>query len=250
MVQESNRQQAYTIWQAHEVAQNFLDGVRGAVPLAGEQIDCILRIIQATQSKVSNFLDLGCGNGILGKAIARKYPHSQGVFLDLSATMLKAAEENLSHNSDNYHFILEDFAQGQWLKSVQDKAPFNVIVSGFAIHHLPDTRKYKLYQEIYQLLQRGGLFLNLEHIASHSQLGENLFDELFIDNLYAFHQQQGSNQSRTEIGNQYYHRPDKSANILSPVESQCDWLREIGFTDVDCFLKIFEIALFGGIRAC
>ena len=250
MVQESNPQQAYTIWQTQEVAQGFLDGVRGAVPLAGEQIDCILRIIQTTQSKVSNFLDLGCGDGILGKAIARKYPHCQGVFLDLSAIMLKAAEGNLSHNYDNYQFLLEDFGQRQWLKSVQDKAPFNIIVSGFAIHHLPDTRKYELYQEIYQLLQPGGLFLNLEHIASQSQLGESLFDELFIDNLYAFHQQQGSNQSRREIGNQYYHRHDKNANILSLVETQCNWLREIGFRDVDCFLKIFEIALFGGIRAC
>ena len=44
----------------------------------------------------------------------------------------------------------------------------------------------------------------------------------------------------------YYNRPDKKENILTPVDIQCQWLRDIGFQDVDCFLKIFELALFGG----
>ena len=35
-------------------------------------------------------------------------------------------------------------------------------------------------------------------------------------------------------------------NILAPVGDQCDWLREIGFEDVDCYFKIFELAVFGG----
>ena len=55
-------------------------------------------------------------------------------------------------------------------------------------------------------------------------------------------------QSRDEVARHYYDRPDKSANILAPVERQCTWLREIGFTDVDCYLKVFELAVFGGRR--
>jgi hypothetical protein len=50
------------------------------------------------------------------------------------------------------------------------------------------------------------------------------------------------------VARHYYDRPDKSANILAPVERQCTWLREIGFTDVDCYLKVFELAVFGGRR--
>ena len=41
-------------------------------------------------------------------------------------------------------------------------------------------------------------------------------------------------------------RDDKEANILAPVEVQCEWLRECGFEDVDCFFKFFELAVFGG----
>lgn len=36
--------------------------------------------------------------------------------------------------------------------------------------------------------------------------------------------------------------------MLEKVEVQCRWLEEIGFTNVDCYLKILELALFGGIK--
>ena len=38
------------------------------------------------------------------------------------------------------------------------------------------------------------------------------------------------------------------SNILATVEKQCDWLLEIGFQEVDCYMKIFELALFGGVK--
>jgi 16S rRNA G1207 methylase RsmC len=41
-------------------------------------------------------------------------------------------------------------------------------------------------------------------------------------------------------------RLDKSDNILAPVSAQCDWLSSIGYEDVDCFFKCFELAIFGG----
>ena len=41
-------------------------------------------------------------------------------------------------------------------------------------------------------------------------------------------------------------RPDKDANILAPVEDQCVWLRNNGYENVDCYLKVMELAVFGG----
>ncbi|NER02882.1 MAG: class I SAM-dependent methyltransferase [Okeania sp. SIO3C4] len=242
--------QNYQVWTKAELAQKYLSGVRSAIPLATEQIEIILRIIQGTRPQVNNFLDLGCGDGILGQAILSQYPNSQGVFLDFSEAMIEAAKSKVAENYQaNLEFINQDYGLPEWVNKIKEKAPFDVVVSGFSIHHQPDLRKQEIYQEIYQLLKPGGLFLNLEHVAPPSKLIEQLFDELFVDSLYAFHQSQGNkNQSREEINQQYYSRPDKKANILAPVETQCDWLRKIGFIHVDCFLKLFEIALFGGIK--
>ena len=82
-------------------------------------------------------------------------------------------------------------------------------------------------------MEPGGIFLNVEHVSSPSEWITSVNDELFVDYLHRFHR----DKSRSEVAATYYHRPDKSANILAPVESQCQWLREIGLHDVDCFLK-------------
>jgi hypothetical protein len=43
-------------------------------------------------------------------------------------------------------------------------------------------------------------------------------------------------------------RPDQYDNILVSVTTQCDWLKELGFIDVDCYFKCFELSIFAGIK--
>jgi hypothetical protein len=62
------------------------------------------------------------------------------------------------------------------------------------------------------------------------------------------HQTTDDTKARAEIDESYYNRPDKKENILAPVDEQCRWFREIGFDDVDCFFKIFELPRFGGSK--
>jgi SAM-dependent methyltransferase len=237
-----------TVWQAASVSERFLDGVRGAIPLAAEQIDVILRILKAAQPSLGNFLDLGCGDGILGRAVLSRFPGAQATFLDFSEPMLKRARESTAKEGRTGTFMQGDFGLAGWDGAVRDRAPFDAIVSGYAIHHLPDPRKREVYGEIFKLLAPGGLFLNLEHVASATLWVEKIYDELSVDRLYEFHTRTQPDKTREQIANEYYYRPDKAANILAPVELQCQWLREIGYEDVDCYMKIFELALFGGKR--
>ena len=142
--------------------------------------------------------------------------------------------------------VKADFASRAWLEAVGSQPSFDNVVSGFAIHHQPDERKKQLYAEIFGILAPSGVFVNLEHVASVSKAGEELFNEFFIDHLWDFHRSSGQTRSRETIASTYHNRPDKKENILAPVEEQCQWLRRIGFADVDCFLKVFELALLGG----
>ena len=119
------------------------------------------------------------------------------------------------------------------------------MISGFAIHHLTNARKQTLYGEIFALLGARGLFLNLEHVSSATPSGTDLFDAFLIDHLHRFQQLSDPCLSRETTAAGYTNRPDRHDNILAPVEEQCRWLRRIGFTDVDCFFKAFELAIFG-----
>lgn len=235
-------------WRREDLSKRYLDGVRGAIPLADHQIDTILTIIEKTGLKVRAFLDLGCGDGILGRAILADYPEATGVFLDFSDTMIEAARQEAPKSSARLHFVTEDFGRPSWVKSVSGYGEFDVIVSGLSIHHQKDKRKREIYEEVFNLLAPGGLFLNLEHVASPSPFLEHLHDEFFIDSLYKYHHTLDPTKTREEIAWNHYNSPLREANILAPVDTQCSWLRQIGFKEVDCYMKIFELALFGGMK--
>jgi SAM-dependent methyltransferase len=165
--------------------------------------------------------------------------------------MLSAATKRLA-NYDNVTLVEADYGATGWQKIVNRQSKivnFDVIVSGYSIHHQPDVRKREIYAEIFDLLRPGGIFINIEHVVSHSVWGKGVFDEMFIDALHGYHQQNGKGQSRADIAHDFYNRPDKEANILAPVEAQCDWLRQIGFERVDCYQKLFELAVFGGVKS-
>ena len=133
-----------------------------------------------------------------------------------------------------------------WLTAVQ--GPFDAILSGFAIHHLPHERKRALYGEVHGLLAEGGLFLNCEHVSSATPRIEEMFDDAMSQHLYLRRSERGEVLTLEQVKREYLERPDRAANILASVEEQCQWLRELGFQDVDCFWKYFELALFGGTK--
>jgi len=229
-----------TVWRSENLARQFLNGVRGAIPLADTQIAVMLQLLD-TGRPVRRCLDLGCGDGVLGASILTQYPKATGVFVDFSEPMLAACRKRISSPAE---FLLTDYAKPSWVKQVTGWAPFDAIVSGFSIHHQPDRRKQALYREIHDLLASGGWFINIEHIAPACPTTTRLFEAAMVSSI---HRAQ-PHLSRSVVRRRFVDRPDKSANILAPIETQCRWLRRLGFVEVDCYFKHFELAVFGGRR--
>ena len=236
----------YEVWKSKELSSKYLTGIRGAIPFAAEQLEILTRVVDGCAAPLRKMLDLGCGDGILAAAVRDSHPEIAAVLVDFSETMIEAARKRLGTAPGMLDFLTLDYSDKSWIDRVSALGPFDLVVSGFSIHHQPDERKKTLYREIFDLLVPGGLFLNLEHVLSASEFGRRLFNEQFIDSLYGLHVRQDPSTTREKVADEYYHREDKAANILAPVEVQCRWLSDIGFRDVDCFFRVFELALFGG----
>lgn len=227
----------------------FLQNVRGTVPLTIEQIDMMLQLITAARGEdIESFLDLGCGDGVLGSAILNEHAHARGLLVDFSEAMLDAARKQLGGHAGRATFVQADIRQTGWKAHVAPLAPVDAVVSGFAIHHLPDARKRELFGEIFGLLKPEGIFINIEHVASATRWTESVLDDYMIDAIFGKELKASPGRTRAEVAREYYNRAVQDASILAPLEVQCDWLREIGFEGVECYLKMQELAVFGGQR--
>jgi tRNA (cmo5U34)-methyltransferase len=232
-------------WKLDGRARTYLDGVRGAIPGAVLQLAVMGKICEEWCPNPTRILDLGCGDGIIGRYLLDRFPSARATFIDFSDPMLEAVRAKVRDES-RAKVLKADFASPSWLGALGTNSRFDIVVSGFAIHHQPDDRKRGIYSEVFGLLGADGVFLNLEHVASATAAGERVFDEFFVDYLREFNRASGGASTADAAIDAYYKA--KEENLLAPAWVQCRWLEEIGFTDVDCYFKVFELSLFGGRR--
>ncbi|MGC8658849.1 MAG: class I SAM-dependent methyltransferase [Desulfomonilaceae bacterium] len=237
----------HTVWKSESVVASFLER-KDSRPFLQEQIGVMVRLIKHLCRPVRRFMDLGCGDGILAAVVLDNCRDAIAILADHSDPMLEAAKVKFQGLSTATHFCNVDYSQPEWTKDLAEYLPFDLVVSGFSIHHQPDERKRQIYGDIFETLAPGGMFINLEHVASPTKPIAELWDRIRIDSIYDMALKKGSNKSRDMVEKEYYGRPDREANLFSLVDTQCGWLKEIGYSDVDCFFKYFELAIFGGRR--
>ncbi len=202
------------LWTSTDHAHDYLERA-DSIAHRGEGESALLEFIPKTARRL---LDLGTGDGRLLALARKEHPETEAVALDFSPAMLEAARRRFAGDS-SVTIVTHNLD-----RPLPNLGKFDAIISSFAIHHLVHERKRALYAEIYRSLNSGGVFCNLEHVASPTP---RLHEEFLHTIGFTLETEDPSNK-------------------LLDRETQLQWLREIGFADVDCHWKWRELALLVG----
>lgn len=210
--------ESVNLWRNADHAINYLEK-RSSIPRRSEAYEVLLEILP---DRVERVLDLGTGDGNVLELVLDARPGATGVGLDFQEEMLARARARFAGRSDVEicRYDMDD-------SLTEDLGRFDVVVSSFAIHHLEPDRQMALYGEVFDRLVPGGVFANVEHVASPTPRRHDEF-------LYAI----GSSPEQ-----------DDPSNKLVPVATHLAGLDACGFSDAECLWKWRELAVVTGTRS-
>jgi len=203
---------------------------RRVIPCFNDFYQTVIDVIPFRDADSFSFLDLGAGTGLLTTSIIRAFPNATVTLMDVSEKMLEKARERFSSNK-RVNFLIWDYSHSTL------PGEYNLIVSAMSIHHLFDNEKKSLYQRVFDALKSGGVFINADLVKGETAKVEQKYQDIWMN--WIRKTDLSKNELSKIIDRMQYDRPS-SLNI------QLQWLKEIGFSDVDCYYKYYSFAVCSG----
>jgi putative AdoMet-dependent methyltransferase len=140
----------YRKYNHDSVAKDYDENVKNKNNPVREGYDFLLSWVGAKIKSSKIILDLGSGTGNTVNSFPGGF--EKIVCVDISNEMIKIAKEKLKKKK-NIIFIISD------LLDVIDKVEnmnIDTVVSTYAIHHLTQKEKHRLFEKIYSLIPKNG----------------------------------------------------------------------------------------------
>jgi tRNA (cmo5U34)-methyltransferase len=172
--------------QWHFDAESYLEMVRSEIPTYDELQE---RLAAATTTVAAErILDLGTGTGVTAAAVLDVHHGAALVGVDGSEQMLSHARALLPHADLRVARLEDPLPEG----------PFDLVVSAFAVHHLPGTEKADLFRRAAAVLRPGGRFVLLDVVVPIAEVDEPV-------------------------------PLDPEIDVPSPLADQIEWMSDAGF---------------------
>ena len=169
---------------------------------------------------------------------------------------MNIAKTRLNKYKDRVTYIQSDICDNWELKI--ESTP-NVITSSSAIHHLVNVDKKMLYNKCYNVLEDNGWFFNIDEMKT-------LNNDAYLKSLHywIYHTEKLKETIPNDLNDDYEMVMEKFnswkkrnvENIDKPkVEGddihesflvQLEWLKDVGFREVDVFCKLYLWSMIGG----
>jgi tRNA (cmo5U34)-methyltransferase len=224
-----NRNHNEVVLKFNQVAHAYDNQRRNLIPCFDDFYGVSVSIAE-TGNETPSILDLGAGTGLLSSLMLKKYPTANLTLIDISEKMIEVAKSRFD-DMNNIKYIVDDYTNYVF------ENKFDIIISALSIHHLADAEKKVLYKNTFHSLREGGLFINADQILGST---------MFLDSLYKNDWKRKVESSELPIEEIASAYERTKLDKMSTLETQIGWLKEIGFSDVDCIYKYFNFVVLYG----
>jgi tRNA (cmo5U34)-methyltransferase len=232
-VQGSGEQRAGHHWKEADRVAQYVQNTDSAFPEADEVYGILIATQPFEQDSAPRILDIGSGHGVVAAALLSALPNATAIGLDMSEPMMAEGKVRMAPFRQRFSYHVGDFGDGE----LPDDLPgtFDLVVSSRAIHHLISPNKARLYTQVYNRLNNGGAFFNIDNMRPRDDFFRAVYRKLGPRSTRPRGTESGGGGSGTE-------HPD-------PIDEQLTWLRDAGFAHVDCLWKKLGRAMIVGYRS-
>lgn len=213
-------------------AREFDEIILRLIPQYPQMLDALVSALPFDCSRPVRVIDLGCGTGTLAALVFQKFPKAEVTCLDLAENMIGLARAKLAQ------YPLAQYVVGDF-ESFEGE--FDAIVSSLALHHLvTDADKERFYRRIHERLLPDGVFYNADVILGSTDFLQTIYMKKWREFM-------SRKMSSEEIENKWipkYEDEDRPTTLIKHL----DWMKEIGFVDVDVVWKYYNFGVYGGAR--
>ena len=241
---------ATPMWQEDE-SQIFLRYGPLFVPRREEQIETVCSLIPSQHDEEFNLVELGAGDGALAKAVMEFFPRCRYLALDGTETMRERLHALPEAHAGRLEVADFDLAESAWRSRLP--SPLRYVLASLIVHHLDADGKQQLFSDIASQLEPGGAFIIVDLVEPASPHARDTYVRQWDEGVRARIEQSGEEPEAYDIFREhrwnFYEDPNPDPyDKPSPLPDQLNWLREAGFSKVDCFWMYAGHVIFGGYK--
>lgn len=237
-------------WNSSEAAEAYDRAAPVIHPYYEVVQDEILKLLPFGAAEPFEVVDLGGGSGRLAERVLERFAGARVTVVDQSVPFLALAERRLARFAPRVAFLecrLQEWGRSRVAPQREDRVSeklgyVDVIASTSAIHHLEPAEKRALYRACFDALAPRGMFINGDEFRPAEDAAFLALLEEWSAHMRSALADGGMPESFAQTFEQWHDRnirrfgePKKSGDdCLETLDVQTDYLRDIGFRDVEC----------------
>ncbi|HTE84427.1 MAG TPA: class I SAM-dependent methyltransferase [Dehalococcoidia bacterium] len=181
-------------------------------------------------------LDIGAGYGAVAATVLDRFPNATAVGLDISEPMMEEGRRRMSRFGNRFSYHVGDFADGSLPADLP--GTFDAAVASASIHHLPTEAKQQLYRELFNKLNPGGCFFNVDQVTPVAEDTKEWYRA----------RRQRDQEAGREAPRQQNPHALQTHHHIETAPDQMAMTRAAGFVQVDVFHKQLRQTIIGGFK--